>query len=65
MVCSIFIASSQISGWPAVTVSPTAAPSRMTLPGMGATSEPFSTADPGSGKRGSAIKCTGPVREST
>ena len=40
MVCSIFIASSQISGWPGVTVSPTAAPTRITEPGMGASSEP-------------------------
>ena len=36
MVCSIFIASSQIRGWPAETVSPRAAPSRITAPGIGA-----------------------------
>ena len=34
------MASSQISGWPAVTVSPTAAPTRATEPGIGASSEP-------------------------
>ena len=37
------MASSQISGWPAVTVSPTAAPMRSTEPGMGASSEPCAT----------------------
>ena len=31
-------------------------PSRMTLPGIGATSEPCATAEPGSGKRGNATK---------
>src|SRR5699024_2592528 len=35
-VCSIFIASSHSSGCPAVTVSPSPAPSRITVPGMGA-----------------------------
>ncbi|CKP37832.1 Uncharacterised protein [Mycobacterium tuberculosis] len=39
-----------------MTVSPTSAPIRMTLPGMGATSEPCSTAELGSGKRDSATR---------
>ncbi len=65
MVCSIFIASSQINGWPAVTVSPSAAPSRITAPGIGANSDPFSTTEPGSGKRGTAVNATAPRGEST
>ena len=65
MVCSIFMASSQTNGWPALTASPTAAPTRMTLPGMAAISEPCSTADPGSGNRGKTIRWTGPRGEST
>ena len=64
-VCSIFIASSHTSGCPAVTVSPTAAPTRSTEPGMGASSDPCATAASGSGKRGSATNCTGPSGEST
>ena len=65
MVCSIFIASSHTSGWPDVTVSPSAAPSRITAPGMGASSEPFSTVEPGSGNRGTTVRATGPSGEST
>ena len=65
MVCSIFMASSQISGWPAVTVSPTAAPTRTTDPGIGASREPCATAVSGSGKRGWASRRTAPSGEST
>src|SRR6478752_4095348 len=65
MVCSIFMASSQISGRPARTVSPSCAPTRITRPGMGATSDPFATAEPGSTNRGITVNPTPPAGEST
>ena len=59
------IASNQTRGCPAATASPSAAPSRITAPGIGASNEPFSTTDPGSGKRGTAVSATEPRAEST
>ena len=65
MVCSIFMASIHSSGWPAVTVSPTETATRMTAPGMGASSEPAATSAPGSEYRGGSMSGTGPSGEST
>ncbi|SHX22853.1 Uncharacterised protein [Mycobacteroides abscessus subsp. abscessus] len=65
MVCSIFMASSQTMGVPAVTVSPTAAPRRSTTPGMGAMSDPAATSVLGSVNRGTTVSATGPSGEST
>ena len=39
-VCSIFIASSTRSGWPATTTAPTSTRTRRTSPGIGASSDP-------------------------
>ena len=51
--CSIFIASTTTSGWPAATASPAPTSTRSTLPGIGATSDPAVSAASGSGWRGS------------
>src|SRR5215469_2548717 len=65
MTCSIFIASSQSSGWPVVTVSPTVTPTLATEPGMGASSEPATTWLAGSVNRLNGFSATGPKAEST
>ena len=53
MVCSIFIASMTISGWPCLTVSPAATRSWTTRPGIGADSRPACRSAPAGGASGS------------
>src|SRR5690606_21354428 len=63
--CSIFIASSHNSGWPALTRSPTATATRSTEPGIGASNDPCGAACSGSAKRGRRRRLTEPSGEST
>src|SRR6185312_10383422 len=64
-VCSIFIASSTTSGCPAATCEPTAAATRSTDPGIGASREPAWARAFGSGKRGTRASVEEPVASST
>ncbi len=64
-VCSIFIASSTSTGWPAATGCPCSTATRTTLPGIGARSEPVATWSAGSTNRGSRVRATWPCTEST
>ena len=58
MACSIFIASSTTRTSPAATALPTWASTRTTVPGIGATSAPSASCDPGSSKI-TAVDLTG------
>ncbi len=59
MVCSIFIASTTISGWPRFTLSPAAAMTRTTVPGMGEARWPW----PSVAASASARMSTRPMRQ--
>jgi hypothetical protein len=64
-VCSIFIASSTISGWPAATSVPGSASTRSTEPGIGASSDPGATESAGSVNRGTSRSALAPSGPST
>ena len=65
MVCSIFIASSHSNGCPCLTLSPTCTPTRITVPGIGASNDPAATCCDGSVNRSTGVNATDPSDEST
>src|SRR6266851_2562203 len=65
MVCSIFMASSTMTGAWAPIWSPGATAIRTTVPGIGASSEPVAASDPGPAKRGTSVSTLEPSGLST